>query len=838
MIKKIVIYILTSLVIIPMMLVNDKMEHASNSLSFKDKVFVNLSNNIDASIDNINEISSDDLISVVLQYEPTHFLALESPEINSDIELMLLRNDLQSFYETANEIIFDKLELTNYTEVYLSTYGPFISFKYDGLPEFFEHDFRKVEDSDSDELLGVYVENVSYSDMATRNSSSYMSNYPFYEALSDIGVYGRPYHTGNGIKIGSIESGVPNNYVNLNGVTYETYGATQTDHAFTTSSIYAGNHGIATDAEIYFAALSNYSFLQSTDWLLSKGVNVINRSNGATTGAYTSTDAYTDYVVKETKVTFVNSAGNSYDNQSVGSPSVGLNVISVASNDYNLGISYFSSAGLTYPTSMKVSKPNVIAPGGRISDVPNVGRPLSGTSFSAPMVTGVVALLMEEFQDLKYNPEKVMNIITNSTNYVFGQTEEFDHDAGFGIIHYQKARKACQNTYKQVLTNSVSSNALVFSENVEIPFGYTIHAETFTMYNSTFATPSGSPDISSIAYSQFRIEIKNSRTNQVVSDYYVDGNFTHLTFSNGDLNQHSFTINVYLLGDKATTGLEHYSIGYFVYDDLLVSVMLWEESKVDIPPTFSWYPYYPGKFRKYDAYDFVFLNSQKKEIFRVSNINPVHHTLTIQQWQTIMATMGSNYYVYVVGYKIGSSTMKARIGNLDEFNKPSSFATKYIAYPSNYGLPAQYFFNTQSKEVTVGNLTFNMNMLRTGFIENEFINLSPRRSGAGTAYLEYVFTEKVYRIDVDLSLWGASESINANNATAVIQYKNSSGQWVTILDLLNDVTLSTNRYNQDTYSIVFPNGTYEYRYYMTADAIGSQNKGRLSIGNTVFYTKS
>ena len=190
----------------------------------------------------------------------------------------------------------------------------------------YEHDFDVLKDKDTFFLEKVYIEDQIYQDMANRNTVS-SGAYDFQDALEDIGISGVKEFDGSGIKIGSIESGIPSNYINLSGVEYETFGTTQKSHAFETSSIYASNAGIANGASIYFAALSNHSFNECVDWLISKGVNIINRSNGAPTGQYTADSAYADYIVKETKVTFVVSAGNSGNTNKIGKDYSGSRVV-------------------------------------------------------------------------------------------------------------------------------------------------------------------------------------------------------------------------------------------------------------------------------------------------------------------------------------------------------------------------------------------------------------------------------------------------------------------------------------------------------------------------------
>lgn len=155
--------------------------------------------------------------------------------------------------------------------------------------------------------------------------------------------------------------------------------------------------------------------------------------------------------------------------------------------------------------------------------------------------------------------------------------------------------------------------------------------------------------------------------------------------------------------------------------------------------------------------------------------------------------------------------------------------------PSDYGFEEQYFFYETTKNVSVGNLTFETKRLRTGYIEEETINLSPRRIGAGLAYLEYnFFASYVRKVIVDLSMWSSTEYMDSSDSTILLQYLDSnSNNWETYYDLLNDCDLSENRYEQDKYIINFPNGTQKFRFYSTSSTIGDRNKGRLSIGEMI-----
>lgn len=155
--------------------------------------------------------------------------------------------------------------------------------------------------------------------------------------------------------------------------------------------------------------------------------------------------------------------------------------------------------------------------------------------------------------------------------------------------------------------------------------------------------------------------------------------------------------------------------------------------------------------------------------------------------------------------------------------------------PMDYGYEQQYFFYEKTKPVTLASEEFNTTRLRCGYIEEEYIVLSPRRKDAGNAYLIYSFNNNITQLNVDLTMWSSTEYLYSNDSRALLQYKNESGNWVTILDLLNDITLSTDRNNPTNYTILFPQNTKEFRFYVTSTATGTRNKGRICIGTMEIF---
>lgn len=810
--------------------------------SFEEKIVYSLNDYSDYSIDETQNHDATDVF-LTLQYS-TEFTCKHT-NISNDLELQEHRDELYEYYSNYNNTIMDALDLIDFQDVYLSQYGPFIVYTYDTLDDFYAHDYDMLKSRDSATLEKVYIEDHAYQDMANRNTNS-AGAYDFQNALKDIGIGGAKEFDGSGIRIGSIESGIPSNYINLSGVEYETFGTTQTDHAFQTSSIYASNAGIANGASIYFAALSNHSFNECVDWLIARGVNIINRSNGTDTGQYTAASAYADYIVKETKVTFVMSAGNAGDKNSICSPSTGVNVISVASNDSNLSISHFSSAGLQDSETTKILKPTLTAPGGNITNVDNISSGLSGTSFSAPMVTGVVALLMEEYEDLKYHPETVVNLLCNTSTYISGQSEKVDYDAGYGLVNYERARNAYANVYNFVLTSVANENELIYSKDITLNIGKTINANITTLYNSSFSTTSGSPTVNSIDFSNFKIQLLDRSSNIVVAESSCESNFSYLNYTNVNSQNNLFTINVILDGSKYSSDFEYCSFNYAITTEFSAQINV-GNNYLDECPTFSWSVSTESSNLNYNGFDLVFINTRGQEILRKNNITNTNgtgrYTLTRSEWADIISVYGRTYYVYIVARQPFSSTIGNYCSGLTEFTEPDDFNNKVQIKPDEWGFEPQYFFENNkeghtSTTITDHGLTITTERLRCGYIENSYVVLSPKREDAGLAYLELTFDKPVYSYMFGIALWSNNEGLYSSTCTAVVEVMDKDGNWTVDWDLFSDLPngFSTKSQQIDRYETAHPEGIYGIRFVMTAPATGDRNKGRLCIDDIVLNT--
>ncbi len=201
---------------------------------------------------------------------------------------------------------------------------------------------------------------------------------------------------------------------------------------------------------------------------------------------------------------------------------------------------------------------------------------------------------------------------------------------------------------------------------------------------------------------------------------------------------------------------------------------------------------------------------------------------------------------YIANYGLGSQWAEVSISAffsgttaifaLDE----DYYSASYTISPCNYGFGKAYTSSEVTKTVTLDDFTFETKRLRVGYIDSKFINLSPRKSGYDTAYLEYKFINPVRKIDFNLSYWSDDERYwSPNIAQAVIEYKDQNNTtWKSLVDLLNS-DLPTDRFNQKKYSFSFPRGTKNIRIYTHFDLMTGKtdrNKGRISLGDMTVLT--
>ncbi len=283
--------------------------------------------------------------------------------------------------------------------------------------------------------------------------------------VPDVQNYG---YTGAGIKIGQVESGVPDDSVSN---VVARYGDAQTDHATSVASII---NAVAPDASIYSASFKRSytvngitysgSIEAASEWLIiNHDINILNLSCHHYVGSQWDTNKYDAYCRWADHIAIVHDihvvcavgndgdCGEHYTYMGVPSPGMAYNAIAVGNLDYhgtstlsddtlNLASSYYD--GTLYSNVKLAYKPDISAPG-----TFDLGE---GTSYSAPFVTGAIALLCEQRPALKILQNTVKAILLAATNeqsphyYV---PSNWSATASNNYSHYGAGILNCKNAY-------------------------------------------------------------------------------------------------------------------------------------------------------------------------------------------------------------------------------------------------------------------------------------------------------------------------------------------------------------------------------------------------------
>jgi hypothetical protein len=262
-------------------------------------------------------------------------------------------------------------------------------------------------------------------------------------------------------------------------------------HATATAGMAASTNsthrGIAYGAGIYSANGTDYTDPNMSAALdaAANNADILNNSwgpgCGGADGSMNVHARHADYIVRYVWDTVTAAAGNNGNcsgGEFVGGIANGYNVIAVGNYD-DKGTTSSSdntmntSSSYRNPTSTHNDreKPEVAAPGTNITSLLMTdsaacptGDVGSGTSYSAPMVAGVAALLMDAVPSFKYYPETVKAVImAGAINNVEGSAALSDRDGAGGVNALSSTAIVANNNYtwRYVTPSSFDANGYI-----------------------------------------------------------------------------------------------------------------------------------------------------------------------------------------------------------------------------------------------------------------------------------------------------------------------------------------------------------------------------------------
>ncbi len=309
------------------------------------------------------------------------------------------------------------------------------------------------------------------------------------------------YLKGGGIKIGMIDKGMPNRnagYFNASNIHLESdennaISCVYSEHATGVAYVICGAQatyggvtyqGIVPNATLYATYYngvwgSGSDWHARVEWLLSKGVIVINMSIGDESGegTYTNEEKWLDHIGINHSVHFVKSAGDTSNEEEGGYitiPGMAYNIVTVGAIDTH-GTADQWGADDTIPHFTSIyeandqhepNKPDIAAPGTNIAfpfvfTDPQTGYTshiISGTSYAAPQVTAIIAQMCQEKPALVEKQACMKAVLAAGTTHALScKTGDADMNLiGAGVVDARGAHYVASNN-RFVATNFPAS---------------------------------------------------------------------------------------------------------------------------------------------------------------------------------------------------------------------------------------------------------------------------------------------------------------------------------------------------------------------------------------------
>ena len=140
----------------------------------------------------------------------------------------------------------------------------------------------------------------------------------------------------------------------------------------------------------------------------------------------------------------------------------------------------------------------------------------------------------------------------------------------------------------------------------------------------------------------------------------------------------------------------------------------------------------------------------------------------------------------------------------------------------------QYFYDTRMANVNIDGYDFPTYRLRTSYIENQYLVMSPNRVNAGQASLEIFALGRINFLRFHAGMWGYHEGIE--NETFFVEVARPVVGYVLVGTF--DLSKIGWKENMTLHTIVLPYGTYSVRFRAVhSNPVATTNKGRICLEN-------
>lgn len=507
----------------------------SNNRGFIDKVVYELIEDYkQLSVDSEGENILTDEVIVQVKLDVVDFCEYTNIDINDQDKY---REEAKKYYTTLNNKYLSNINLNNFKSVYISKYSPYIEFVYQRDKYFTYKNAIAYTVNQNENVEMAYIKDNVIDNVGQLEDSMYSSG--------AYNQYTNSTYTGAGIKIGILEPGLVDGSLScfsegqVTTFIQEVPLEDVSEHTTHVAAYIAGSEGVAPGALIYSSYVWG-TLTEEMEWFIEQGVNIVNMSYGDAnpTGEYASDSAYCDYIVNNYKITLVGAVGNfGASSGYVGNPALGYNVIGVGSCTEGAGRDTFSS----YIENSGGQKPTIMAVGTDVA-LFDIWTLNTGTSVSCAIVTGLIALLMEQFPYLKTSPNQTVATMVCSAYQEDGVVTMdcgLSDPNGAGVFRYDAFVENYLN-YTYLMNYNGRSNTIIHTETVTLTEG-----TTFKTSLAWLAYANGT--VTTTRYTNYDLYLCDSEGNEVAHATSTDSNIEMIIYD--VLEDGEYTIKIKQLGN-------------------------------------------------------------------------------------------------------------------------------------------------------------------------------------------------------------------------------------------------------------------------------------------------
>lgn len=383
-----------------------------------------------------------------------------------------------------------------------------------------------------------------------------------------------------------------------------------------------------------------------------------------------------------------------------------------------------------------------------------------------------------------------------------------------------------------------------FSDNLKSIFtvGDTLYTSYNTVNYNLNSDSFGKGDADEIAIQRFLFKI----TDQAI-DNYDKFSLGEYALWNIVIKNKPFTFSEFING-LYNEGYNKHDIGLLLsrYSIITDKMSVTNNIYFDKLPTFTWSTYMGSDVLRFNQFDLYFETLSGEIIEKIESLSTsedyASYSPSISLWGKIYNSDGAKFNVYFVARQTLSYVSGNYYSEIFTFDKPYTYSSDKIQIkPNEWGFEGRYYFSNEIENdntnrystLTKSGLSISTDRLRCGYIENSYINLSPRREGAGLAYFEVGFNKPIYSFLYSICLWGSAELLDGS---AIMQIKDNEGNWTAKRDLKPYLENNYRANGPRRYVYAAFEGIYGIRFEATATATGARNKGRVCIDDLVFCT--